>query len=93
MVGYRFLYIKKVLLITFFLSGITSQRRGRSEKKLGKMMTTGNYQFGYCPGMPTTGAMLAMKQLQKQYSQNKKLFHNFVDMEQAFYWVPKAVIR
>jgi len=39
-----------------------------------KMVAIGNYQFGFCQGRSTAGAMFILRMLQEKYSQkNKKL--------------------
>ena len=63
------------------------------EKRLRSLINIGEYQFGFCPGRSTTGAIYIMRQIQEKYRQKKKkLFHVFVDLEKAFDRVPREVI-
>jgi len=44
------------------------------EKRMRNMVAIGNYQFGFCQGRSTAGAMFILRMLQEKYSQkNKKL--------------------
>ena len=64
------------------------------EKRLRDMVDIGNYQFGFCQGRSTSGAMFLLRMLQEKYSQKeKKLYHVFVDLEKAFDRVPRKVIE
>ncbi len=64
------------------------------EKRLREHVSIGNYQFGFCPGRSTTGAIFIIRQLQEKYNQKKKnLYHIFVDLEKAFDRVPREVIE
>ena len=64
------------------------------EKRLRDMVEIGNYQFGFCQGRSTTGAMFILRMLQEKYSQKKKkLYHVVVDLEKAFDRVPRKVIE
>ena len=50
-------------------------------------------QFGFVPGRASTGAIFVVRQLQEKYlAVNKKLCMAFVDLEKAFYCVPRKVI-
>ena len=57
-------------------------------------MNVGNYQFGFCQGRSTTGAMFLLRMLQEKYSKKeKKLYHVFVDLDKAFDQVPRKVVE
>ena len=46
------------------------------------------------PGKSTTEAVFVMRQLQEKYREKKKrLYHTFVDLENSFDRIPRAVIR
>ena len=50
-------------------------------------------QFGFVPGRGTTDAIFVVRQLQEKYlAVNKRLYMAFVDLEKAFYHVPRKVI-
>jgi len=58
------------------------------------MVAIGDYQFEFCQGRSTVGAMFILRILQEKYSQkNKKLYHVFVDLEKAFDRVPRKVVE
>ena len=64
------------------------------EKRLREYVKIDNYQFGFCPGRSTTGAIFTIRQLQEKYNQKKKkLYHIFVDLEKAFDRVPREIIE
>lgn len=67
---------------------------GVLEKRFGELVDIGNYQFWFCPGRSTTGAIFVMRQLQKKYNRKKKkLYHIFVDLEKAFDQVPGELME
>ena len=50
-------------------------------------------QFGFRPGRGTTDAIFILRQLQEKYlAKQKVLYFAFVDLEKAFYRVPRKVI-
>ena len=50
-------------------------------------------QFGFVPVRGTTDAIFVVRQLQEKYlAVNKRLYMAFVDLEKAFYRVPRKVI-
>jgi hypothetical protein len=52
------------------------------EKRLRELVEIGNYQFGFCQGRSTTGAIFMLRQLQEKYCKKRKmLYHIFVDLE------------
>jgi Reverse transcriptase (RNA-dependent DNA polymerase) len=64
------------------------------EKRLRDLVDIGKYQFAFCKGRSTTGAIFILRMLQEKYSQKKKkLYHVFVDLEKAFDRVPRKVIE
>jgi len=42
------------------------------EKRMRDMVVIGNYQFGFCQGRSTAGAMFIFRMLQEKYSQKSK---------------------
>jgi len=53
-----------------------------------------NYQFGFCQGRSTAGAIFILRMLQEKYSQkNKKFYHVFVDLEKTFDRVPRRSFK
>ena len=49
--------------------------------------------FSFVPGRATTDAIFVIQQLQEKYlAVNKRLYMAFVDLEKAFYSVPRKVI-
>ena len=58
-----------------------------------KMVSIDNSQFGFIPGRGTTDAIFVVRQLQDKYlAANKRIYMAFVDLENAFDWVPQKVI-
>ena len=67
---------------------------GILERRLRNIVEIEDYQFGFCPGRSTTGAIFVMRQLQEKYHEkNKKLYHIFIDLEKAFDSIPREVIE
>ncbi|XP_063851530.1 uncharacterized protein LOC135094941 [Scylla paramamosain] len=62
------------------------------EDRVGKLVKVDDQQFGFCPGRSTTDAIFIMRQIQEKFSERKKLFHVFVDLEKAFDRVPRRAI-
>ena len=55
------------------------------EERFRKLIKVDGQQFGFCPGRSTTNAVFIMRKLQEKFSENKKkLYHVFVDLEEAF---------
>ena len=54
------------------------------EERLRKLIKVDCRQFGFNPGRSTTDAIFVMRQLQEKFSEKKKLYHVFVDLEKAF---------
>ena len=50
-------------------------------------------QFRFRPGRSTTDAIFIMRQLQEKFSEKKKLYCVFVDLEKAFDRVPRKAIE
>ena len=63
------------------------------EERLRKLIKVDCRQFGFNPGRSTTDAIFVMRQLQEKFSEKKKLYHVFVDLEKAFDRVPRKVIE
>ena len=58
-----------------------------------QLVSIDNSQFGFIPGRFTTDAIFVVRQLQEKYlAANKRLYMGFVDLEKAFYGVPRKVI-
>ena len=63
------------------------------ERRLRDLVDIGDYQYGFCSGRSTTGAIFIVRQLQEKFVlKKKKLYHIFVDLEKAFDRVPREVI-
>ena len=59
------------------------------ERRLIKLVTVNNVQFGFSPGKGTTNAIFIIHQLQENYIEvHKDLFLTFVDLENAYDTVP-----
>ena len=78
------------------------------ERRLRKLITVNNMQFGFRPGKGTTDAVFIIQQLQEKHIEvHKDLFLTFVDLEKAYdrvsmdlvYWclrrrgVPEKLVR
>ena len=58
-----------------------------------KWVSIDDSQFGFVPGRGTTDAIFIVRQLQEKYlAANKRLNMAFIDLEKAFYRVPRKVI-
>ena len=58
-----------------------------------EQVSINNMQFGFMPGRGTTVAIFILRQLQEKYLQKKKtIYFAFVDLEKAFYCVPRSVL-
>jgi len=63
------------------------------ERRLRELADIGDYQYGFCPGKSTEGAVFIVRQLQEKFETKKKqLYHIFVYLEKAFDRVPREVI-
>ena len=50
-------------------------------------------EYGFMPGRGTVDAVFVQRRLSEKFrAKNKKLFFIFVDLENAFDWVPREVI-
>ena len=59
------------------------------ERRLRKLTTVNNVQFGFNPGKGTTDAVFIIQQLQEKHIEvHKGLFLTFVDLEKAYDRVP-----
>jgi len=51
-------------------------------------------QLGFTKGKGTTDAIFTVRQMQEKFrAKGKKLYFGFVDLEKAFDWFPREVIR
>ena len=63
------------------------------ERKLRKLITVNNMQFGFSPGKGTTDAVFIIQQLQEKHPEvHKDLFFTFVDLEKAYDRVPMDLV-
>ena len=64
------------------------------EKRLRKIETTDDMQFGFMPGKGTIDAVFILRRIQEEYLANQnKLYVCFVDLEKAFDRVPRKVVQ
>ena len=63
------------------------------EKRIRCQVSIDNMHFGFMPGKVATYAIFIMRQVQEKHQANKKLYYAFVDLEKAFYRVPREVVR
>ena len=64
------------------------------EKRLRRLVTVDQMQFGFMPGRSTVDAIFILRRMQESYlKKNRKIFIYFVDLEKAFDRVPKKVIE
>ena len=50
-------------------------------------------QYGFMPGRGTAAVVFVLTRLNEKFIVKNKLFFMFVDLEKAFDWVPKEIIR
>ena len=63
------------------------------ERRLRKLITVNNMQFGFSPGKGTTDAVFIIQQLQEKHIEvHKDLFLTFVDLEKAHDRVPMDLV-
>ena len=62
--------------------------------RLREVVDVDKMQYGFMPGRGTVDAVFVLRRLMEKFrAKNKKLFFVFVDLEKAFDWVPREVIR
>jgi len=65
-----------------------------SEHRIPQQIEVDDMQFGFMKGKGTTDAIFSVRQMQENFRvKGKKLYFGFVDLEKAFNWVPREVIR
>ena len=58
-----------------------------------QLVSINDSKVGFVPGRGTTDAIFVVRQLQEKYlTANKRLYMAFVDLEKAFYRVPRKVV-
>ena len=58
------------------------------------MVDIDKVQYVFMPGRRAVDAVFVLRRLSEKFrAKNKKLFFIFVDLEKAFHWVPRKVIR
>ena len=64
------------------------------EKRLRKIVTIDDMQFGFMPGKGTIDAVFILRRIQEEYlARQKKLYMCLVDLEKAFDRVPRKVVE
>ena len=64
------------------------------EKRLSKIATIDDMQFGFMPGKGTIDAVFSLRRIQEEYiAKLKKLYMCFVDQEKAFDRVQRNVVE
>ena len=58
------------------------------------MVDIDKVQYVFIPGRRAVDVVFVLRRLSEKFrAKNKKLFSIFVDLENAFHWVPSKVIR
>ena len=64
------------------------------ERRLRKLITVNNMQFGFSPGKGTTDAVFIIQQLQEKHLEvHRDLFFTFVDLEKGYDKVPRDLVH
>jgi len=64
------------------------------EHRIWQQIDIDDTQFGYVKGKGTTDAIFIVRQMQEKFrAKRKKLYFGSVDLEKAFYRVPREVMR
>ena len=64
------------------------------EKRIKRMVTIDDMQFGFMPGKGTTHALFILRRMPEEFREREqKLFMCFVDLEKAFDRAPRKVME
>ena len=64
------------------------------EKRLRKIVTMDDIQFGFMQGKGKIDAVFILRRIQKEYlAKQKKLYMCFIDLEKVFNRVPRKVVE
>ena len=63
------------------------------EERLREVVDIDKMEYGFMPGRGTVDTVFVLRRLCEKFRAKNKLFFVFVDLEKAFDWVPREVIR
>ena len=63
------------------------------EERLREVVDIDKMEYGFMPGRGTVDTVFVLRRLSEKFRAKNKLFFVFVDLEKAFDWVPREVIR